>query len=240
MFEGLVTSLLRRYLGDYIDDIKEEDIQVAVTSGEAVIRNLRLKPSALDFMDMPIEVVHGFVGQLRLKIPFTSLSSEPWVVEFDRIYAVARVRYPKTTAEPEEVRAARLAQQIKDKLEKLQAHELKLFSPQVCPHSQLFQCNHQHHTCANFAWRSVIGATHFSFSILFLSFFLSFFLFFSSTTYAFSSNRATKWTRRQTLECNSARKSWIACNCSFKKFTCVLNTFRMSCKITSRNHLPSV
>ena len=73
MFEGLVSDLLRKYLKDYIV-FNESDVDIAISKGEATLSNLRLKPGALDALNLPIEVHFGYIGEMRLKIPFSNLS----------------------------------------------------------------------------------------------------------------------------------------------------------------------
>lgn len=47
MFEGVVASLLNRYLGKYVEDLDLESLNVGIFSGNVVLENLKLKPEAL-------------------------------------------------------------------------------------------------------------------------------------------------------------------------------------------------
>ena len=42
MLEGLVTQLLNRYLGEFIENLDAEQVRVGMLSGKAVLRGLRL------------------------------------------------------------------------------------------------------------------------------------------------------------------------------------------------------
>ena len=68
-----MSDLLRKYLKDYIV-FNETDVDIAISKGEATLSNLRLKPGALDALNLPIEVQFGYIGEMRLKIPFSNLS----------------------------------------------------------------------------------------------------------------------------------------------------------------------
>lgn len=47
MFEGIVASLLNRYLGKYIEDLDLENLNVGIFSGNVLLSNLKLKTEAL-------------------------------------------------------------------------------------------------------------------------------------------------------------------------------------------------
>lgn len=47
MFEGIVASLLNRYLGKYIEDLDLENLNVGIFGGNVLLSNLKLKTEAL-------------------------------------------------------------------------------------------------------------------------------------------------------------------------------------------------
>lgn len=47
MFEGLVASILNKWLGKYVEDLDTEHLNVGIFSGEVRLNDLRLKPEAL-------------------------------------------------------------------------------------------------------------------------------------------------------------------------------------------------
>lgn len=47
MFEGVVATLLNRYLGRYIQDLDIENLNVGIFSGDVHLSELKLKPEAL-------------------------------------------------------------------------------------------------------------------------------------------------------------------------------------------------
>ena len=53
------------------------------------MRDMRLKKSALDFLQLPLEIVYGCVQELELTVPWRSLSSSPVVITLRGVYACA-------------------------------------------------------------------------------------------------------------------------------------------------------
>ena len=51
MFEGKLTSVLNKLLGEYVHGISTKDLSVAVFKGDVVLKNLRLKTEALNALD---------------------------------------------------------------------------------------------------------------------------------------------------------------------------------------------
>lgn len=47
MFEGLVASILNKWLGKYVEDLDTEQFNIGIFSGEVKLYNLKLKPEAL-------------------------------------------------------------------------------------------------------------------------------------------------------------------------------------------------
>ena len=57
--------------------------------GAVELEKLPLKKDALKKLKLPIEVKSGFIGKLKIEIPFRRLKSQPWVVQVDQLYLVA-------------------------------------------------------------------------------------------------------------------------------------------------------
>lgn len=83
MLEGLVADVLTRVLGQYVDGLSRESIRVGVWGGQLALRNLTLKPEAVAVLfetlglDLPVTVTAGFVGLLRVEVPWNRLRSAP-------------------------------------------------------------------------------------------------------------------------------------------------------------------
>lgn len=127
MFEGLVAGLLNQYLGEFIHDVKTDDLSAAVWSGEVCLKNLKVKTEALDFLQLPIEVVSGYINKIFLKANWSRLGSKPVVVEIDTVYLIARPRENFTSERSQALESA-----VAAKLRKLLAwQQLKLASPEL-------------------------------------------------------------------------------------------------------------
>lgn len=83
MLEGIVADVLVRVLGSYVDGLNRESIRVGVWRGDLELNNLRLRQDALAILfetlglDLPVTVTAGYIGLLRLEVPWKSLSSAP-------------------------------------------------------------------------------------------------------------------------------------------------------------------
>lgn len=82
MLESLVSTLLNRILGAYVSNVNYNQLQIGIwsgnwlcmkrdysvgspnicSSGDVVLRNLKLKKEALDKLDLPVDVIAGISG----------------------------------------------------------------------------------------------------------------------------------------------------------------------------------
>ncbi|MPC95817.1 Vacuolar protein sorting-associated protein 13A [Portunus trituberculatus] len=65
-----------------------------VFSGDVELRDLDVKESALDELDLPVRLVCGHIGHLKLKIPWKNLFNERWEAAVEGVYVVV---VPKTS-----------------------------------------------------------------------------------------------------------------------------------------------
>ena len=77
MFEAQVLYYLKLYLGRYVTGLDLQALRISVFQGDLELRNLRLKPEALNKLNLPITVKAGLLGSLKLKVrhPDSSCSS---------------------------------------------------------------------------------------------------------------------------------------------------------------------
>ncbi len=119
MLEGLVASLLNRFLGMYIRNFDPKQLNVGIWSGDVKLRDLELRREALDQLKLPINVVEGHLGQLTLKIPWSNLRGQPVQVHIEDVFVLAA---PKEDAEWDEEEEERRRQAVK--IEKLDSAEM--------------------------------------------------------------------------------------------------------------------
>lgn len=119
MLEGLVASLLNRFLGMYVRNFDPGQLKVGIWSGDVKLRDLELRKEALDQLKLPINVVEGHLGQLTLTIPWSNLRGQPVKVFIEDVYLLAA---PKEDAEYDEEEEERRRQAVK--IEKLDSAEM--------------------------------------------------------------------------------------------------------------------
>eukprot|EP00761_Pharyngomonas_kirbyi_P013510 gb/GECH01013539.1/.p1 GENE.gb/GECH01013539.1/~~gb/GECH01013539.1/.p1 ORF type:complete len:3191 (+),score=691.51 gb/GECH01013539.1/:1-9573(+) len=134
MLDGVVSDLLMRYLGRYVQNLDREQLNISVWKGDVSLRSLKMKRGALDALDLPVTVIHGYLGSLLLKIPWSRLQSEPVIAEIDDVFVVLQ---PKKATEWEEEREKeRMIMSRKAELESFEALNGKKQSKQESSQEQ--------------------------------------------------------------------------------------------------------
>jgi vacuolar protein sorting-associated protein 13A/C len=81
MLENWFKNLILNILGRFIEDFESKDLVVEKWNGQVVQQHCRIKRSALDFLSsalgLPLEVVHGVIGELRISFNWAKLKSQP-------------------------------------------------------------------------------------------------------------------------------------------------------------------
>ncbi|XP_054721064.1 intermembrane lipid transfer protein VPS13D-like [Uloborus diversus] len=131
MLEGLAAWILNTYVGEYVENLNTDQLSIGLLQGEVELENLPLKKDALKSLELPVEVVAGFIGKVKLQIPVSRLRSEPWVIFIERLFLIAGPKISCEYNEEEEQKAA-----LEKKLAYLQALEAKsnvfLFIRETC------------------------------------------------------------------------------------------------------------
>ena len=112
VFESLVVDLINKFLGDYVENLDRSQLKLGIWGGDAVLRNLDLKESALDDLDLPVKIKAGHIGSLTLKIPWKNLYTEPVIASIDGLYALA---VPKVAVKYNEEKEEKSKQEAKQK-----------------------------------------------------------------------------------------------------------------------------
>ncbi|KAJ6427054.1 hypothetical protein OIU84_022618 [Salix udensis] len=89
MLEDQVASLLQRLLGNYVRGFNKEALKISVWQGDVELTNMQLKPEALNALKLPVKVKAGFLGSVKLKVPWSRLGQDPVLVCLDRIFLLA-------------------------------------------------------------------------------------------------------------------------------------------------------
>ncbi|KAF3008444.1 hypothetical protein E8E13_003289 [Curvularia kusanoi] len=119
MLEGLVSNLLNRFLGMYVQNFDPKQLNVGIWSGDVKLRDLELRREALDQLRLPLNVVEGHLGSLTLSIPWSNLRGKPLKVQIEDVFLLAA---PKEDADYDAEEEERRAHAVK--MEKLDSAEL--------------------------------------------------------------------------------------------------------------------
>ncbi|XP_029702157.1 vacuolar protein sorting-associated protein 13C isoform X2 [Takifugu rubripes] len=86
VFESLVSDLLNRFIGDYVENLDKSQLKIGIWGGNVVLENLKVKENALNEFDVPFMVKAGQIGKLTLKIPWKNLYNDAVVATLDGLY----------------------------------------------------------------------------------------------------------------------------------------------------------
>lgn len=83
---GLVASVLNKVLGDWIENLNSENLNLSIFSGSILLQALSVKPSAFDNLGLPFRLLYGYIGKISAKIPWKSLGKSPLCIQLESIY----------------------------------------------------------------------------------------------------------------------------------------------------------
>ncbi|XP_061592670.1 intermembrane lipid transfer protein VPS13C isoform X5 [Cololabis saira] len=86
VFESLVSDLLNRFIGDYVENLDKSQLKIGIWGGNVVLENLRVKENALSEFDVPFKVKAGQIEKLTLKIPWKNLYNDAVVATLEGLY----------------------------------------------------------------------------------------------------------------------------------------------------------
>jgi vacuolar protein sorting-associated protein 13A/C len=119
MAKSIVLGILMETLGEYVD-ISREKLKMAVWSGEIELRNLSLKSTAFASLDLPVRVLHGTLGSLKITIPWTNLGKSSTLVQLDGLIAHIGPSDDRSfTAEDLQRHSSELKRKILEKAERI-------------------------------------------------------------------------------------------------------------------------
>ena len=86
MLEGIISSVLNKVLGDFIENIDAKQLNISLLAGDVELFNLAIKPTILDNMPLPFKIVHGNVGRIFVDVPVISFMTSPIKIEISEIF----------------------------------------------------------------------------------------------------------------------------------------------------------
>ncbi|KAM7405560.1 hypothetical protein PAMP_000001 [Pampus punctatissimus] len=112
VFESLVSDLLNRFIGDYVENLDKSQLKIGIWGGNVILENLKVKENALSEFDVPFKVKAGQIGKLTLKIPWKNLYSDAVVATLDGLYLLV---VPGATIKYDAAKEERYQQEAKQR-----------------------------------------------------------------------------------------------------------------------------
>lgn len=100
-----VASVLNKVLGDWVRDLNSDQLNISLFQGEVSLQNLNLKENILHVLGLPFDLKHGSIGQITVKIPWSSVLSSPLTIEISDIFAFCTPKNPSSWSESDEKQA---------------------------------------------------------------------------------------------------------------------------------------
>jgi hypothetical protein len=92
MIKSKIYDFLRKNLGEYLYGLAEDQLDVAILSGNLNFSNANFRPSRVNELLMshglPIHLKAGLIGNLQVKFSYMSWLSSPLEVVVDDLYLV--------------------------------------------------------------------------------------------------------------------------------------------------------
>lgn len=82
--------MLGKYLEKYIDNFNKENLKLSVWSGKIMLQNVKLRKDIFQQFKLPLELVIGKMGLLKITVPWSALGSQPVDVLIEDILIVVR------------------------------------------------------------------------------------------------------------------------------------------------------
>ncbi|XP_067348723.1 intermembrane lipid transfer protein VPS13C isoform X2 [Channa argus] len=112
VFESLVSDLLNRFIGDYVENLDKSQLKIGIWGGNVVLENLKVKENALSEFNVPFRVKAGQIGKLTLKIPWKNLYNDAVIATLDGLYLLV---VPGTTVKYDAAKEERYQQEAKQR-----------------------------------------------------------------------------------------------------------------------------
>src|SRR5574343_1121189 len=99
---GAVANVLNSVLGTWVDNINSDQLKLSIFSGEVLLKDLKLKNSAIESLGLPFTLQYGRISSLKVDIPWSKLSSSPLTIDISEIYGLISPSSPSSWSESKE------------------------------------------------------------------------------------------------------------------------------------------
>ena len=90
MFESILNSQLNKYLGEWVEGLNRDDLSLSVWGGDIELNDITIRSDVFQKFKMPLELIFGRIGYLRLQVPWRHLGSKPVIAEVRNVWLVVR------------------------------------------------------------------------------------------------------------------------------------------------------
>ncbi|KAL5518944.1 VPS13 [Sanghuangporus vaninii] len=119
-----VHRLLMSFIGTYVENLSPDQLSVGINNGNIDLRDLRLKNSVLDKLDLPFGVVEGRIGRFMLSINWAKKET-PVTIEIEDVQVlIAAFSATVYSREDEEVREQQLKMERLERAEAMRMGEV--------------------------------------------------------------------------------------------------------------------
>ena len=103
MSSSIINWVIDKYLSNILE-INKEQTKSSIWSGEIEMSNLKIKPDIFTSMNLPyFELVHGYVGKMKIKMSLPRFYKYPIKVEIDKVFFHAKQKKLETIKKEVEI-----------------------------------------------------------------------------------------------------------------------------------------
>ena len=85
MTQSFASSVIDLLIGEYIEGLDQQQLELDVLSGHLLLQNISIKQTALQTLQLPVFIKAGLIGKVELRIPWSHLKSEPTKLLLDNL-----------------------------------------------------------------------------------------------------------------------------------------------------------
>ncbi|XP_055550000.1 intermembrane lipid transfer protein Vps13D isoform X2 [Wyeomyia smithii] len=88
MLRELIAWVLNNYLGKYVENLNTAQLTIALLSGQVELENLPLRKDALRYLGLPLQIINGTIGKVKLTVPVRAFRTASWCLNIDNVNVV--------------------------------------------------------------------------------------------------------------------------------------------------------
>ena len=93
MLERLISSVLNRTLGNFIENLDAEQLNISIWNSNVKLENLQIKPTIFDSMPVPFTLHYGKVGKIFIDIPILNINNSPLKIEISDVFVFIKPKH---------------------------------------------------------------------------------------------------------------------------------------------------